>query len=471
MWREIQPALMITRREVRDQFRDWRVIFPILGLTVFFPFLMNFTARTALDFVSKYGANIIADRLVPFLFMIVGFFPISVSLVIALESFVGEKERGSIEPLLNTPLKDWQIYLGKLLSSVVPPLASSFIGMAVYLIGLSVTRVTIPELNILLQLFALTVVQAVVMVAGAVIVSTQTTSVRASNLLASFIVIPSALLIQAESVVIFWGDFTTLWWAVFGMSVFAVLLVRVGLAHFRREELLGREIDVLNFRWGWKIFAASFISNSDTILQWYRNVFRSLKKIRLPILIVTITLLSSIYIGFLQSNRFQIPLEQAGLSNLDQQVGAILGSLPGATIDNWLGYLWQNFRVLLLALPLGFFSFGVLGILPGMASLGIVGYLMGVLSQAGLSPWSYILAFILPHGIFEIPAAIIATAGILRMGALMATPDPARSVSEVMLQSLGEWVKIMLGIVLPLLILAACVEVWVTPRLAYIIFR
>ena len=374
MWREIQPALMITRREVRDQFRDWRVIFPILGLTVFFPFLMNFTARTALDFVSKYGAFIIADRLVPFLFMIVGFFPISVSLVIALESFVGEKERGSIEPLLNTPLKDWQIYLGKLLSSIVPPLASSFVGMAVYLIGLSVTRVTIPSLNVLLQLFALTIVQAIVMVAGAVIVSTQTTSVRASNLLASFIVIPSALLIQAESVVIFWGDFTTLWWAVFGMSVFAVLLVRVGLAHFRREELLGREIDVLNFRWGWKIFAASFISNSDTIREWYRNVFRSLKKIRLPIVIVTVALLSSIYIGFLQSNRFQIPLEQAGLSRCEPTSGCHPW-IPARCHHSIIGWdiSGRTLRVLLLALPLGFFSFGVLGILPGMASLGIVG--------------------------------------------------------------------------------------------------
>ena len=109
-----------------------------------------------------------------------------------------------------------------------------------------------------LQLVALTTVQAVVMVAGAVIVSTQTTSVRASNLLASFIVIPSALLIQGESVVIFWGDYTTLWWVVFGMRIFSILLVRVGLAHFRREELLGREIDVLNFRWGWKVFYSKF---------------------------------------------------------------------------------------------------------------------------------------------------------------------------------------------------------------------
>ena len=68
--------------------------------------------------------------------MIVGFFPISVSLVIALETFVGEKERMSIEPLLNTPLKDWQLYLGKMLSATIPPLLSSFLGMAVYISGL-----------------------------------------------------------------------------------------------------------------------------------------------------------------------------------------------------------------------------------------------------------------------------------------------------------------------------------------------
>jgi ABC-type transport system involved in multi-copper enzyme maturation permease subunit len=66
---------------------------------------MNFTAGQLIGFVEQYGANIIVDRLIPFFLFIVGFFPISVSLVIALESFVGEKERGSIEPLLNSPVK------------------------------------------------------------------------------------------------------------------------------------------------------------------------------------------------------------------------------------------------------------------------------------------------------------------------------------------------------------------------------
>ena len=99
-------ALIITRREVRDQLRDWRLTVPVVILTLFFPLLMNFTASQVLAFVGRFGADIVGERLVPFLLMVVGFFPISVSLVIALESFVGEKERHSLEPLLSSPLSD-----------------------------------------------------------------------------------------------------------------------------------------------------------------------------------------------------------------------------------------------------------------------------------------------------------------------------------------------------------------------------
>ena len=85
--------------------------------------------------MERYGAPLVGERLIPFLLMIVGFFPISVSLVIALESFVGEKERHSIEPLLGSPLSDWQLYLGKLLAALMPPLLMAYLGIIVYLIG------------------------------------------------------------------------------------------------------------------------------------------------------------------------------------------------------------------------------------------------------------------------------------------------------------------------------------------------
>ncbi|MDP2975823.1 MAG: ABC transporter permease subunit, partial [Anaerolineales bacterium] len=138
---QLSLVWLIARRELRDQFRDWRIIFPMIVLTIFFPFLMNFTAREVLDFVSRYGANLIGERLVPFLLMVVGFFPITVSLVIALEAFVGEKERGTIEPLLSSPLKDWQLYLGKLIAATSVPLLTAYLGITVYLVGLRIQHV------------------------------------------------------------------------------------------------------------------------------------------------------------------------------------------------------------------------------------------------------------------------------------------------------------------------------------------
>ncbi|MBI5052511.1 MAG: ABC transporter permease subunit [Chloroflexi bacterium] len=189
---DLRRAFVITKREIRDSLRDWRIIMPILFLTLFFPALMNFTAKAAVDFVSEYGAEIIGERLIPFLLMIVGFFPITVSIVIALESFVGEKERHSLEPLLSSPLSNIQLYLGKVLASTIPPLAAAYMGIVVYLVGLYINLGWVAPIQLLIQIVVLTTVQATVMVSAAVVISTQVTSVRASNLLSSFVIIPMA---------------------------------------------------------------------------------------------------------------------------------------------------------------------------------------------------------------------------------------------------------------------------------------
>ena len=416
MFEQLQLALVITRREVRDQFRDWRILFPILGLTLFFPFLMNFTAQQILGFVEEYGATIIADRLVPFLLMIVGFFPISVSLVIALESFVGEKERRSIEPLLNSPLENWQLYLGKLLAVVVPPLMASYLGMTVYLVGLAVKGLEIPEFSILIQMFSLTTVQAVMMVSAAVVISSQATSTRAANLLASFIIIPVALLIQGESVMMFWGTNDMLWWAVFGLFVLTILLIRVGLARFNREELLGRELDILNFRWIWKTFLNKFLGEAKNIWEWfYKEIPRSLSAIKLPIIITFFIAICAFFVGSQQIEKFSIKLDSTGYEYLNDQLTQLMNFWPlfsiGPVISIWL----QNIRAMLIALALGMFSLGVLGTLPLIFSIGVAGYLMGLLNMNGVPVIIYLL-FLLPHGLLEIPAIMIATASILRGG-------------------------------------------------------
>ena len=132
---------------------------------------------------------------------------------------------------------------------------------------------------------------------------------------------------------------------------------------------------------------------------------------------------------------------------------------------------WQNVRALILALGLGVLSFGILGLLPSMLTFGIMGYLMQYFANNGVPAWQYLVGFILPHGVVEIPMIILAGAAVLRMGAILATPTPGRTIGEVWLSCLADWFKVMVGVVFPLLIIAAALEAWVTPRVAMLIIH
>ncbi len=470
MLSSLRMALVVTRREVSDQIRDWRIVLPIIILTIFFPGLMNFTAREALKFVGQYGAPIIGERLIPFLMMVVGFFPISISLVIALESFVGEKERHSIEPLLTSPLSDGQLYLGKLLAAMVAPLLASYLGILVYLVGIRLQIGWIPPSALLVQMISLTTVQAILMVSGAVVISSQTTSVRAANLLASFVIIPVALLVQGESIVMFWGHYDILWWVIFGEILIAWLLVRMGISHFNREELLGRELDVLSFRWAWHVFKRDFFGEAHSPWTWYGSeVAPTVKSMVAPILGMTVLLVFATAAGISQASVFHLPLQSLNLSHLDQGVVQGMESVRLFSASDIVTVWYHNLRAIVLATLLGFFSFGVLGLIVLMVPVMLIGYLLASVSMIGFSPFLLFGALVLPHGIFEIPAMLLSGAAILRMGATLATPNQDETIGKSWLRSFADWAKIMVGVVLPLLLAAAIMEVIVTPRVAMMV--
>jgi uncharacterized membrane protein SpoIIM required for sporulation/ABC-type transport system involved in multi-copper enzyme maturation permease subunit len=468
LWKQdLRFAWLVAWRELRDQLRDWRIIFPMVVLTLILPFLANLGAQAAMNFASTYGTPLIAERLVPFLLLVVGYFPITVSLVIALESFVGEKERGTIEPLLVTPLKDRQIFTGKLIAGTAAPLVTSYVGIMVYMIGLKYQNIPIPDLNRMAQTLILTTIQAMLMVSGAILISTQATSVRAANLMASFIVIPMALLIQGESIMLFWGNDQVLWLAVLGVAVLTLLLARVGIAHFQREALLGREIDILNLRWIGKTFWKAFKGNSRSVWDWLRfEVFRTVRK-QLPIILLTVFIgLFSIWAGYrwvtMNSEKFIGQIETGELSNI---LSAGMGS-PVTEIGLSFPIIWgHNIRAIIVVLLAGLFSFGVLGALVYILNMGIIGMVLAMVKALGQSPVAIGLYGILPHGIFEITALILASASILHIGIMLVTPQPQKTLGEVLIDSIADWTKIALALVLPLLTIAAIIETWVTPGL------
>ena len=464
---DLRMVWILAWREMRDQLRDWRIVFPMVVLTLILPFLADLGAQAAINFTTTYGTPLVAERLVPFLLMVVGYFPITVSLVIALESFVGEKERGTIEPLLVSPLKDWQLFMGKLIAGTAAPLVTSYLGITVYMIGLYYQRIAFPDINRILQTVTLTTVQALLMVSGAILISTQATSVRAANLMASFIVIPMAILIQGESIMLFWGNDQVLWLAVAGVTVLTVLLARVGIAHFQREALLGREIDILNLRWIGQTFWRALKGEARTLGGWLRfEVLKTTRK-QIPAILMMVGIgVLAILAGYAWVTRNSTNVVgqfQAG------DLSSVLSSGMGVPMDKVgisFPMIWgHNLQAIVVILLLGLFSFGVLGTLIYLLNMGIIGAVLAIIQEMGGSPWKVAVYGILPHGIFEIPALILASAAILYIGIVLVTPRPQKTLGEVLIEAIADWTKIGLGLVLPLLTLAAIIETWVTPVL------
>jgi uncharacterized membrane protein SpoIIM required for sporulation len=171
-------------------------------------------------------------------------------------------------------------------------------------------------------------------------------------------------------------------------------------------------------------------------------------------------------VGMTQARVFPLPLHILTWQDLNQGFVQQLDRFRFFSASG-VGSVWfQNIRAILLATLLGIFSFGVLGILVVMLPFALMGYFMVNLAGAGISPLSFLAGFVLPHGVVEVPAILLAGAAILRLGATLAAPAPGRTIGEAWLQALGEWARVFVGLVIPLLLCAATLEVLVTPRVA-----
>jgi uncharacterized membrane protein SpoIIM required for sporulation len=479
----LATALVITRREIGDSLRDWRIITPIIILTIIFPFLMDFTSRGATNWVSEYTDPILVERLNPFLLMIVGFFPISFSLIIALESFVGEKERNSIEPILSMPLSDLELYLGKMLSSLLLPVGAAYLGIAVFLTTrLFTTPTWVPPLELAVLMILLTTFEALVMVAGAVVISSQTTSVRAANLLASFIIIPVALLIQIESIVMFYAEYRALWWFVFGLAIVAIILIRMGLRIFNREDILSKELDELHIKNIWRDFRGYLSRPPDaihrhlkapkfTILRVYKHDLPlMLRQQRLALGVVIIGAVAAIAAGIWLANQYPLPPGAISLDYVSEESFQQVQQLRILPKVSTLSIFTNNVRVLVLAGLVSTFSFGSLALLFTFLNIGLVSFVISEVVLVGINPWLFVVSFILPHGIFEIPALILGLAFALRIGASVMAPPHGLKVGQALLLALADFTKVMVFLVVPLLLLAAFIEANITPQIVLAVY-
>ena len=220
-----------------------------------------------------------------------------------------------------------------------------------------------------------------------------------------------------------------------------------------------------------RVFWTAFKRGAQSIGNWYQGVIsETLPRIRGSLVVTAIILLGGFILGMSLARRFTLPFELLQLNDIDQVLSTQLSGLGLVGLSGWAWILMNNVRALGLATLFGLFSFGILGELLLMAPIAIIGYLAGNLALAGQDTILFISALVLPHAIFEVPAALIAGGAILKLGMVFISPPRGSTLGESWVKAFADWARISLGIVLPLLLIAALIEAFVTPQIALYLF-
>ena len=172
--------------------------------------------------------------------------PLMVASVIAADSFVGERERKTLEALLHTPITNWELLVAKLLAGWLAAMAVALGGFVIYtimanLVGyLVIGRLFFPTLMWVVIVLWVMPATAGLGLTTMVLVSIRVNTFQEAYQLGGAVVIPIiALMIGQISGVMYFSVGLTL---LLGLVLWIVdgALLWFGVKTFRRSELIAR---------------------------------------------------------------------------------------------------------------------------------------------------------------------------------------------------------------------------------------
>jgi ABC-2 type transport system permease protein len=179
-------------REWAEAARIKMVLFSIVFLPLFMTGFATYLVWQGRSLPPQGQAVLLNTALIYFFVL-----PVVIPLSIAAYSIVGEKEQGTLEPLLATPIRDWELFLGKALAPVVPGLLLSWGAFGAFLLAtwviLGAISAEVLSLPWLLSIFALAPLLALFAVFVTMIVSSRTTDTRAAYQFSSLAVLPALI--------------------------------------------------------------------------------------------------------------------------------------------------------------------------------------------------------------------------------------------------------------------------------------
>jgi len=227
-------------KEWEEVFRIRLVIFSVLFMPLLlagFATYLVWQAQALPEEAAGARAALFNTALMYFLIL-----PVIIPVTIAVYSIVGEKEQGTLEPLLATPLTDWELFLGKALAAVLPALGLTWMVFGLFLAASAVILEGLPpgvmSLAWLLSIFALAPLLALFGVLVTMIVSSRTSDPRAAYQFSGLALIPGLI-----PLIIYSARQTAVSLKLVGLEGALVLALDVAILYlavrlFRREEIL-----------------------------------------------------------------------------------------------------------------------------------------------------------------------------------------------------------------------------------------
>jgi len=272
-WR-VAGAWLIALRELRETLRDPNLVLPLVllpclvgvlaGISAFASFgsttggVGTAVTNAALDQLPSAAVERLSNLpttnpdatietlLKAFSIPLFWVIPVALTPALAADSFVGERERFSLEPLLATPIGTNQVLLGKLAASVIPAAAGTCLGVLVFWGMTLVSRSTLYPRLLLADgdwLFSILVVAPLVALftAGvAALLSTRVSGYRVAYQLNGVIVLPVVLLLIPTTAFLFLLTGAALAYVAVLMASLDIAIISWAMLLFDRERLMSR---------------------------------------------------------------------------------------------------------------------------------------------------------------------------------------------------------------------------------------
>jgi uncharacterized membrane protein SpoIIM required for sporulation/ABC-type transport system involved in multi-copper enzyme maturation permease subunit len=431
-----RKAGLVAARDLRDAVSELRLILAMVALTVAIPVGSAIGIRGLALFG---GGTPVVNRLALVGAFFVVFIPATFSLVLALESFVGERERTTLEVLVSTPLKEAEIYTGKVAAVLAISLGLCYGGLIVYCLAVFPGLGYFP-IDVLIALGLSTICQVAAMVAGAVIISLNARTMRAANVMASFIIVPMSVALQVEAALILLGRTEFLWGFAGLMTALAVILLRMGLNGFSREALLARDSGLRRpLQRAANAVRAAFQHRPGILTLLWRR--------RTALVIAALGLPAGAAAGYVAgvTQAIPSPVVRPVLSTLIAAAG------DGTPLDAAIAIVSHNLLAILLVAPLAVITAGLSGFLLTF----LPGFLLGF--AAAESSWPVALIGIVPNGLVEIPVAIIAGGLAIHIGATVIHMEASGGWTARVLGAAADYARALRWLI-PALIVAAVLE-------------